>query len=398
MKKLAIDGGKPLRPKGFPERFPYDKRELDIITKIMKLSIKTGIPFRYNDKYSKIYEKKFIKFMNGGFCNLVNSGTNALLASIASLKLKTKSDILVPCLTDVGCVTPIIILGFKPIPVDICKKNFNVSLDEIKKKITKNTSAVIVAHIGGEVTDIDKISKYLKSKKIKLIEDCSQSHGAMYKKNKVGTFGDISFFSTMSSKLHTTGGTGGVIFSRYKNLIHNSKLFSDRGKYFQNSKFTGKYISTGLNLTIDELSSAIGTIQLDKLSLTIKRTNFIGEYIKKKLIDNKSPSKISGQYKNTFNVYWFLRITLDLTKIKVSKKKYCEALKKEGLSLSEKYIYNPFYQKWIKDHKFKKKLKFPNYDQSLKKNYVIFIRENYNKKDVQDIIRIIKKVDNEFKK
>ena len=102
--------------------------------------------------------------------------------SIASLKLKTKSDILVPCLTDVGCVTPIIILGFKPIPVDICKKNFNVSLDEIKKKITKNTSAVIVAHIGGEVTDIDKISKYLKSKKIKLIEDCSQSHGAMYKK------------------------------------------------------------------------------------------------------------------------------------------------------------------------------------------------------------------------
>ena len=153
-----------------------------------------------------------------------------------------------------------------------------------------------------------------------------------------------------------------------------------------------------MNLTIDELSSAIGTIQLDKLSLTIKRTNFIGEYIKKKLIDNKSPSKISGQYKNTFNVYWFLRITLDLTKIKVSKKKYCEALKKEGLSLSEKYIYNPFYQKWIKDHKFKKKLKFPNYDQSLKKNYVIFIRENYNKKDVQDIIRIIKKVDNEFKK
>ena len=68
-----------------------------------------------------------------------------------------------------------------------------MSLDEIKK-ITKNTSAVIVAHIGGEVTDIDKISKYLKSKKIKLIEDCSQSHGAMYKKNKVGTFGDISFF------------------------------------------------------------------------------------------------------------------------------------------------------------------------------------------------------------
>lgn len=398
MKKLAIDGGKPLRPKGFPERFPYDKKELDIVTNIMKLSIKTGIPFRYNDKYTKIYEKKFIKFMNSGFCNLVNSGTNALLASIVSLKLKKKSDILVPCLTDVGCVTPIVVLGFKPIPVDISKKNFNVSLDEIKKKITKNTSAVIVAHIGGEVTDIDKISRYLKSKKIKLIEDCSQSHGAMLKNKKVGTFGDVSFFSTMASKLHTTGGTGGVIFSKYKNIIHNSKLFSDRGKYFKNSKFTGKYISTGLNLSIDELSSAIGTIQLDKLPSTIKKTNFIGEYIKKKLVDNKSPSMITGQYKNTFNVYWFIRITLDLKKLKVSKKKYCEALKKEGLNLSEKYIYNPFYQKWIAKSKSKNQFKFLNYDESLKKNYVIFIRENYKKKDLQDIIKIIKKVDNEFKK
>ena len=202
----------------------------------------------------------------------------------------------------------------------------------------------------------------------------------------------------MSSKLHTTGGTGGVIFSKYKNLIHNSKLFSDRGKYFKNSKFTGKYISTGLNLTIDELSSAIGTIQLDKLSSTIKKTNSIGEYLKKKLINIKSPSKITGQYKNTFNVYWFIRITLNLTKIKVSKKKYCAALKKEGLNLSEKYIYNPFYQKWIVKYRSKKQFKFPNYDESLKKNYVIFIRENYKKKDVQDIIKIIKKIDNEFKK
>ena len=166
MTKLAINGGKPLRPKGFPERFPYDNKELHLVNSIMRRSVKTGIPFRYNDKYSRIYEKKFIKFMDGGFCNLVNSGTNALLASISSLKLRKKSDILVPCLTDVGCVSPIIILGYNPIPIDISKKNFNVSLDQIKNRITKNTSAVIIAHIGGEVSDIDKISKYLKKKKL----------------------------------------------------------------------------------------------------------------------------------------------------------------------------------------------------------------------------------------
>ena len=129
----------------------------------------------------------------------------------------------------------------------------------------------------------------------------------------------------------------------------------------------------------------------------------MGEYIKKKLKEINSPSRIKDQIKNSFNVYWFLRIELDIKKIKVSKKKYCAALAKEGVKLSEQYRYNPFDHKWYKNYlkknnKTAQKFSLINYKNSLKKYYIIFIRENYSKKDINDIFNCIKKVDYFFKK
>ena len=126
---------------------------------------------------------------------------------------------------------PVFLLGLIPIPVDISKSNYNTNLEEIKKMINKKTKAVVVCHIGGEPADIIPIKKFLNLKKIKLIEDCSQSHGAKINNKKVGTFGDISFFSTMSSKLHSTGGQGGIIYSKSKQLINKAKMFADREKF-----------------------------------------------------------------------------------------------------------------------------------------------------------------------
>ena len=208
----------------------------------------------------------------------------------------------------------------------------------------------------------------------------------------------------MASKLHCTGGAGGVVYSRNKSLIKLSQMFADRGKLFsKNGNFTGKYTNFGINCTLDEISAAIGLVQLAKLKKNIKKTNYIGEFIKKKLEKINSPSRIKIQIKDTFNVYWFLRIELDLKKISVSKKTYCEALSREGLNLNEKYRYNPFEHQWFRKYLFKNKLNninlsFTNHKNSLKNNYIIFIRENYSKKDVNDIINSIKKVDYFFRK
>lgn len=404
-KKLALFGGKPIRKKPFPERYLFDYKEKNIVNKILDFSIKTGKQIRYSGEYEKKYQNKFNEFMGSkGYSHCVNSGTNALLCCLSALNLKKKSEVIVPSITDVGCVTPIILMGLKPVPCDIDYVGFNINIKQIKEKITSKTKAVIVAHIGGEVANIIEIKNFLRKKKIYLIEDCSQSHGAKIKGTRVGNFGDISFFSTMASKLHCTGGTGGVVYSTNKKLVKLSRMFSDRGKlHDKNGNFNGKYVNFGINCTQDEISSAIGLVQLDKLKKNIRKTNFIGEYIKKNLIKINSPSRIKDQIDYSFNVYWFLRIELDTKKIKVSKKKYCEALAKEGIRLSQQYKYNPFYHKWYRDYlntnnENFQKLSLVNYKKSLKKYYVIFIRENYSKKDINDILNCIKKVDYFLKK
>jgi len=408
--KLALYGGKPIRKKTFPQRFAYNNQEKKIVDSLFNYAIVSGKAIRYSEKYEREYEKKFSKFMGGGFCDLVNSGTNALLCSVAALDLEIGSEVLVPVINDPGGVMPLIFLGLIPVPLDIEKNSYNTNLEEVKKRITKKTSAVIVCHIGGEPADIMPIKKYLKKNKIKLIEDCSQSHGASINKQKVGTFGDIAFFSTMSSKLHSTGGQGGVVYSNKKKLINKSKMIADRGKLIISNKFRGKYESVGLNCNIDEISAAIGNVQIKKLPSIIKRTNHIGNYISKKLFLSNSPSSINVK-KNVFNVYWFIRIKLDLKKLKVSKKVYCKALQAEGINIDEKYKYNPFIHNWFKKKNFNmhfnkyyfskqstKKISFKNYFKVLETHYNVYIRENYSMRDIEDIIKAIKKVDSFFTK
>ena len=83
-------------------------------------------------------------------------------------------------------------------------------------------------------------------------------------------------------------------------------MFADRGKLFdKHGNFVGKYINFGINCTLDEISSAIGLVQLDKLKKNIKKTNFMGEYIKKKLNFIIYPSRINVQIKKSYIVYWF---------------------------------------------------------------------------------------------
>ena len=86
--KLALYGGKPIRKKTFPQRFAYNNQEKKIVDSLFNYAIVSGKAIRYSEKYEREYEKKFSKFMGGGFCDLVNSGTNALLCSVAALDLE----------------------------------------------------------------------------------------------------------------------------------------------------------------------------------------------------------------------------------------------------------------------------------------------------------------------
>jgi CDP-6-deoxy-D-xylo-4-hexulose-3-dehydrase len=243
-----------------------------------------------NGKKVKDFEKKWSKWLGVKYSVFVNSGSSANILSLSYLRTKFKSgEIIVSPLNWVSDITAIIYNGFKPKFVDINLSNLAMSTDEIIKNINKNTRAVLLTHILGFNGLDQKLLDFCKRRNIILIEDVCESHGAKFKKKKLGCYGLISNFSfyyahhlstieggmlctnsrEVYEKLRIMRGHGMLREStdkRYKNLI--TKKYKDL-----NDKFI--FIEPGYNFRSTELNAVIGLNQLKRLDQNnnIRNTN-----------------------------------------------------------------------------------------------------------------------------
>ena len=190
---------------------PFNKQDLRegikvILSKQMTMSKKT-INFENN------FRKK-IKVENS---LMVNSGSSANLLSMQCLinpyrkkRLKQGDEVLIPALCWSTSVWPIVQSGLKPIFVDINISDLNIDRNDLEKKITKKTKAIMLVHVLSNSTDMDKLLKLKKKYKLIIIEDTCESLGSKYKKKYLGTFGDFSTFSFYYSH-QITSGEGGMV-------------------------------------------------------------------------------------------------------------------------------------------------------------------------------------------
>ena len=206
------------------------------------------------------FEEKFKKIHNIKYCLGVANGTDALEIAIVSLNLKKNSDVLVPVNTWISTAEAVIKNNLKVKFVDIDENTYLISIKDIKKKITKNTSAIIPVHLYGQPCDMDEILKISKKNKLKIIEDCAQSHLAEYKSKKVGTFGDISCFSFFPGKNLGAMGDAGAIMTNSKNLYKKCKMIANHGGLKKNS-----HIIVGRNSRLDNLQAGILRIKVNEL-------------------------------------------------------------------------------------------------------------------------------------
>ena len=223
--------------------------------------------------YVKKFEDKFAKFVNRKFATTVSNGSVALEIALRSLKLKKGSEVILPTFTIISCCNAVINAGLKPVLVDCDFKTLNMNVEEVRKKISKKTSAIMIVHIYGITVDIDPILKLAKSKKLKVIEDAAEMHGQEYKEKKCGTFGDISTFSFYVNK-HITTGEGGMILTNNKKIYEESiKL---KNLYFGKGTNRFKHREMGWNQRFTNIQAAIGLAQLERIKKIIKKKIFIG--------------------------------------------------------------------------------------------------------------------------
>ena len=264
-----------------------EQKELnDIFRKSNGVLFAHGFDKRRNNIFRvKKFEKDVENFLRVKYCITTTSGTMAQYIAMKALGIKKGDEVITQAFTFVATVEAILEIGAKPIIVDI-DKTFNMSPEDLKKKISKKTKLLIPVPMLGNQCNMKEIIKIAKKNKIKILEDSCEALGAKLGKKFVGTMGDAGVFSLDFAKTITTG-EGGLIVTNNKKINDFCREFRDHGHQNNSNYPRGQDTRTnwGLNLRMSELQAAVGIAQLKKLKIIVKK-NYENKSLLKKLIKN----------------------------------------------------------------------------------------------------------------
>ena len=207
-----------------------------------------------------------------------SSGTSGLHLALISLGISKNDEIIVPSYTCISVALPVLYQQAKPILADI-SDDFNISVMDIKNKISKKTKAIIVPHMFGYPADLKEIKEICEEKDIYLVEDCAQSIGATYDNKKVGTMGDISVFSFYATKIMTSI-QGGMVCTRNSDWIQiiEDIRYHDQCRSSEDNDMRLKY-----SYLMSDVEAAIGIVQLKKINDFISRRREIANIYRDKI-------------------------------------------------------------------------------------------------------------------
>ena len=235
------------------------------------------------------FEKAFSEYLGGGDAIAVSSGTAALHLALACLGLGEGDEVILPSLTFIATANAVLYVGANPVFADIMsEENLNISADEIEKKVTKKTKAIVVMHYGGYPCDMGAILETAKAHSLYVIEDAAHAPGAEYLGKKCGLVGDISCFSFFSNKNLVTG-EGGMVVTRNKAWAGQVRRMRSHGmEALSWDKYRGRLSSydvrgLGYNYRATEIQSALGLTQLKKLDGNNRKKGRLVEIYRKEL-------------------------------------------------------------------------------------------------------------------
>ncbi|MDD5436996.1 MAG: DegT/DnrJ/EryC1/StrS family aminotransferase [Candidatus Omnitrophica bacterium] len=214
----------------------------------------------------KLLEKEVAAYCGARFGVGLSSGTDALILALKAIGIKEGDEVITTPFTFIATAGAITNAGAKPVFCDIELKTYNISPEEIKKKITKRTKAIIPVHLYGQCADMDEILKIAKENDLKVIEDAAQAIGASYKGCKAGSMGDIGCISFFPSKNLGAFGDGGMVVTNNKELADLISILRVHGS---SSRYVHSVIGT--NSRLDNLQAAILRVKLKYLDSWAKK-------------------------------------------------------------------------------------------------------------------------------
>jgi len=305
------------------------------------------------------FEKRFAEYVDARNAIGTNSGTAALHLALKAFDVGPGDEVIVPSLTFISCAHVVLYCKAKPVFVDVCEDTLTMSVEDLRRKITKRTKAIIPVHYGGHSCNMNPILEMAEERDFAVIDDAAHACGAEYKRKKIGAFGDATCFSFHAVKNLTTG-EGGMITTNRRDIVEKLRklrwLGISKGTWDRYSprqeKTTGSTLrwyyeveDLGYKYHMNDLQATIGIVQLRKLDRLNNRRRDIAEYYKEQLSDlDWIENPVEKEYAR--NVYHLYVIKAE------NRDEFTFYMAENNITTSVHYIpihLHPFYRKYKAD-------------------------------------------------
>lgn len=341
--QLAIEGGKKIIEKPLPHFSDASGRTFGPEEEQLVLeALRSGQLSRNGGTMVKRFEERFASMLGLPHAVACSGGTSSVHLCIAALDLEPETEVIVPPITDIGSILPVLWQNAVPVFADLDAKTLTLDPAAVEQAITPKTRAIIAVHLAGQMCDMRALRAIADRHGVVLIEDCSQAYWAEFEGSLAGTLGDVACFSLQQSK-HITCGEGGVMVTRNPAYAERALLFSDKAwPRTSTSLGSGRFLFLSQNYRMSELQGAVALAQLDKVQSSVEGRRRAAQQLDQEIAGIEAV-RAPFVPANTKHSYWLYMLRVNNCEGGERTQRFGDALLAEGVPAWVRYIADPLY-------------------------------------------------------
>jgi len=366
------------------------KEEIDEVVDTLKSGwLTTGAKTRK-------FEEDFKAYIGAKHALAVNSCTAALHLALVALDIKNGDEVIVPTMTFTATAEVVTYVNAKPVFVDCDPETFLIDINDIRKKITPRTKAIIAVHYAGQSCDINAISKIAKEYNLKVIWDAAHSLPTFYKGKNIGQFSDIVCFSFYVTKTITTG-EGGMVVTNNKKYADKMKIASLHGlsrdawnRYKKGGSWQYDIVMPGFKYNLTDIASSVGIHQLKKANLFLEKRTAIAKAYNEafKEIQGIKPLSVVPYGEHAWHLY-VIKINKEL--LGIDRDNFIKKMSENSIGTSVHFIPLHLQTYWKKTYNLKP-VDFPMMTRAYEEIVSLPIYPKMTDEDVKKIIYVVKDI------
>ncbi|MEE8470896.1 MAG: UDP-4-amino-4,6-dideoxy-N-acetyl-beta-L-altrosamine transaminase [Dehalococcoidia bacterium] len=389
--KLAIEGGDPVRSDFLPYgRQWVDADDIDAVVKVLETDWITTGP-----KVGE-FEERVAQYCGARYAVAVSSGTAALHAACLVAGISRGDEAITTPITFAATANAVVYCGGKPVLADIRDDTLNIDPEEIKKRLSPKTKAILPVDFGGHPADLDEIRAIAAERGLIVIEDAAHALGAEYKGHKIGSLSDMTVFSFHPVK-HVTTGEGGMILTNSKEFYEKLRILRHHGMVRDNGESSQdkdpwyyEIDSLGYNYRLTDFQCALGLSQMKKLDRFVQRRREIADKYGQAFAEIEelvTPTENEG-VKNAYHIF-VIQVKTEL--LNANRGEILKALRAENIGASVHYVpvhLHPYYRREL-GHRAGD---YPRAERYYERAITLPIFPRMTDRDVEDVITAVNKV------